>query len=57
MQKLIIQIAWFRGGVKKFESEVNQHLEEGFKLLGYSIEKRGFRFVCHAKLEKCVTKA
>lgn len=56
MQKLITQIALFNSGVKQFEAEVNYHLEQGHKLLGYSIKKKGFRIVCHAKLEMCESK-
>jgi hypothetical protein len=51
MQKLIIRVAWFGRGIRKFEEEVNQHLEQGYRVLGYCIEQHGLRFICHAKLE------
>jgi len=51
MNKIIIQIALFRRGVKKFEKEVNSLLSQNYKLKSISVEKRGFRFVCLAILE------
>lgn len=53
MQKIITQVAIFRCGVKKFENEVNQHIQDGWHLEGYSIEKKGLRFLCHAKFAIC----
>ncbi len=50
--KLITQVALFRFGVKRFEREVNSHLEEGFSLDKISIEKKGLRFLCWALLKK-----
>lgn len=51
MSKVIIQIAFFRRGVEKFEKEVNSLLSKNFKLNSISVEKKGFRFVCIAVLD------
>jgi hypothetical protein len=50
MQKLITRICWTRRGVSQFTDEINSHLEEGWNLSGFSIEKKGFRFICYALL-------
>jgi hypothetical protein len=47
---VITQLAFTRIGVKIFEAKVNKALEEGKKLESFSIEKRGFRFICIAIL-------
>jgi len=50
MQKLMTRICWTRYGVDRFTNEINNHLEEGWNLSAFSIEKRGLRFVCFAIL-------
>lgn len=57
MQKLITKVALFRCGVKKFTKEVNQHLDEGWSLTSLQIDKKGFRIVCWALLERAVLEA
>jgi hypothetical protein len=52
-QKLVTTIAWTRRGVRKFEDEVNQHLNAGWAVHELSIDKHGLRFVCAALLDKC----
>lgn len=52
MEKLIAQVALFRRGVEKFEDEVNEHLNEGWKIESISIEKHGLRIICWALLKQ-----
>ena len=52
MQKLLTHVAWFRFGVDSFTAQVNDYLNDGWKVVQLNIEKKGLRFVCHALLEK-----
>jgi len=56
MQKLITQVSIFRFGVHHFENRVNSHLENGWEVAELSIEKKFFKIVCYALLEKVAEK-
>ena len=50
MQRLVVQVALLRWGVRRWESKVNGMLADGWKLLSHSVEKKGLRIVCVASL-------
>lgn len=50
MQKLITRICWTRRGVNLFTDEINNHLEDGWDIASFSIEKKGLMFVCYVIL-------
>lgn len=52
MTKVVTRVALFRFGVKRFTSEVNTLLADGWKLDNFSIEQRLLRMVCIAVLSK-----
>lgn len=52
MQKLVIKVALFRFGVNKFTKETNSYLANGWSLVSWNIEKKGFKIICSALLHK-----
>lgn len=52
MTKIILQVALFRWGIRKFEEKVNKLLEDGYQLDKISVEKKGFKIICLAIVKK-----
>ncbi len=50
MHKFIATVTWF--SVTKFTNEVNEALNDGWKISKLSIEKKGLRIFCYAIMFK-----
>lgn len=55
MKKLIIEVALFRFGVRRFEDRVNALAEKGWKIDGFVVERKWFHFICWALMENTAT--
>lgn len=53
MQKILMKVAWFGGGVREFEDNVNRELTNGWTVRNLNVVKGGIglRMVCTAVLE------
>jgi len=53
MYKYLFQLTLFRFGVKKFQNELNEHLEDGWQVEKFEIHRVGFfRVLLFANLHK-----
>lgn len=52
MEKIITNVALFRFGVHRWERCVNAHLADGWKSKQIYVEKKLFKIICYAHLEK-----
>lgn len=50
MQRIVLQHAWTKLGIKKFEGKVNDCLKTGWELQTLRIERIGLRTLCVAVL-------
>lgn len=49
-RKLITRVVWTRGGVEKWQAEVNAHFAKGWEPVAIEMDKMGFRISCFALL-------